>query len=78
MNQPRIEVADLVVRYGDVTAVDSIGFDTPGGGDLLGPPAAETTTLRAVAGLTPSGGIIRLNGVGVFRQWRPAFRPARR
>jgi ABC-type phosphonate transport system ATPase subunit len=27
MNQPRIEVADLVVRYGDVTAVDSIGFD---------------------------------------------------
>jgi iron(III) transport system ATP-binding protein len=70
MNQPRIEVADLVVRYGDVTAVDNIGFDIAPGElvTLLGPSGCgKTTTLRAVAGLeTPSGGIIRLNGNSVF------------
>jgi ABC-type Fe3+/spermidine/putrescine transport system ATPase subunit len=70
MNQPRIEVADLVVRYGDVTAVDSIGFDIAPGElvTLLGPSGCgKTTTLRAVAGLeTPSGGIIRLNGTSVY------------
>ena len=70
MNQPRIEVADLVVRYGDVTAVDSIGFDIAPGElvTLLGPSGCgKTTTLRAVAGLeTPSGGIIRLNGDSVY------------
>jgi ABC-type glutathione transport system ATPase component len=39
MNQPRIEVTDLVVRYGDVTAVDGIGFDIAPGElvTLLGP-----------------------------------------
>ena len=70
MNQPRIEVADLVVRYGDVTAVDSIGFDIAPGElvTLLGPSGCgKTTTLRAVAGLeTPSGGTIRLNGETVY------------
>ena len=70
MNQPRIEVADLVVRYGDVTAVDSIGFDIAPGElvTLLGPSGCgKTTTLRAVAGLeTPSGGTIRLNGDTVY------------
>jgi iron(III) transport system ATP-binding protein len=70
MNQPRIEVADLVVRYGDVTAVDSIGFDIAPGElvTLLGPSGCgKTTTLRAVAGLeTPSGGTIRLNGNSVY------------
>ena len=70
MNQPRIEVADLVVRYGDVTAVDNIGFDIAPGElvTLLGPSGCgKTTTLRAVAGLeTPSGGTIRLNGDTVY------------
>ena len=70
MNRPRIEVADLVVRYGDVTAVDSIGFDIAPGElvTLLGPSGCgKTTTLRAVAGLeTPSGGTIRLNGDTVY------------
>jgi iron(III) transport system ATP-binding protein len=70
MNQPRIEVTDLVVRYGDVTAVDSIGFDIAPGElvTLLGPSGCgKTTTLRAVAGLeTPSGGSIRLNGDTVY------------
>jgi ABC-type Fe3+/spermidine/putrescine transport system ATPase subunit len=70
MNRPRIEVADLVVRYGDVVAVNSIGFDIAPGElvTLLGPSGCgKTTTLRAVAGLeAPSGGAIRLNGDTVY------------
>jgi ABC-type Fe3+/spermidine/putrescine transport system ATPase subunit len=70
MNQARIEVTDLVVHYGDVTAVDGIGFDIAPGElvTLLGPSGCgKTTTLRAVAGLeTPSGGSIRLNGDTVY------------
>ncbi len=70
MNRPRIEVAELVVRYGDVTAVDNIGFDIAPGElvTLLGPSGCgKTTTLRAVAGLeTPTGGAIRLNGDTVY------------
>ena len=70
MNRPRIEVVDLVVRYGDVTAVDGVGFDIAPGElvTLLGPSGCgKTTTLRAVAGLeTPSGGSIRLNDETVY------------
>jgi len=70
MNRPRIEVADLVVRYGDVTAVDNVSFDIAPGEmvTLLGPSGCgKTTTLRAVAGLeTPSSGAIRLNGETVY------------
>ena len=58
------------MRYGDVTAVDDIGFDIAPGEmvTLLGPSGCgKTTTLRAVAGLeTPSGGSIRLNGETVY------------
>src|SRR5262249_25622630 len=65
-----IEVSSLVVRYGDVTAVNNIGFDIAPGEmvTLLGPSGCgKTTTLRAVAGLeTPSGGTIRLNGATVY------------
>jgi ABC-type Fe3+/spermidine/putrescine transport system ATPase subunit len=70
MNRPRIEVADLVVRYGDTPAVNDIGFDIAPGEmvTLLGPSGCgKTTTLRAVAGLeTPSAGSIRLNGETVY------------
>ena len=70
MIRPRIEVIDLVVRYGDVTAVDGIGFDIAPGElvTLLGPSGCgKTTTLRAVAGLeTPSSGSIRLNDTTVY------------
>jgi ABC-type Fe3+/spermidine/putrescine transport system ATPase subunit len=70
MNRPRIEVIDLVVRYGDVTAVDGVRFDIAPGElvTLLGPSGCgKTTTLRAVAGLeTPSGGSIRLNDETVY------------
>jgi iron(III) transport system ATP-binding protein len=70
VNRPRIEVSNLVVRYGDSTAVDGIGFGIASGEmvTLLGPSGCgKTTTLRAVAGLeTPSAGSIRLNDETVY------------
>jgi iron(III) transport system ATP-binding protein len=70
MNNPRIEVTGLVVRYGEVTAVDGVGFDIAPGElvTLLGPSGCgKTTTLRAVAGLeTPTSGRIRLNDSTVY------------
>jgi iron(III) transport system ATP-binding protein len=70
--RPRIEVTDLVVRYGDTTAVSGIGFAIAPGElvTLLGPSGCgKTTTLRAIAGLeSPTSGGIRLNGESV---WAP-------
>ena len=70
----RIEVTDLVVRYGDVTAVDNISFAIAPGElvTLLGPSGCgKTTTLRSVAGLeTPTAGSIRLNGETVYSERR--------
>ncbi len=69
-----IEVTDLVVRYGDVTAVDNISFAIAPGElvTLLGPSGCgKTTTLRSVAGLeTPTAGSIRLNGETVYSERR--------
>ena len=68
--RPRIEVEDLVVRYGDTTAVDRVSFAIAPGElvTLLGPSGCgKTTSLRAIAGLeNPSGGTIRLNGETVW------------
>ena len=54
MSETRIEVKDLVVRYGDAVAVNGVSF-TVGRGEhltLLGPSGCgKTTTLRAIAGL---------------------------
>jgi iron(III) transport system ATP-binding protein len=66
----RIEVRDLVVRYGEAAAVDGVSF-TVGRGEhvtLLGPSGCgKTTTLRAIAGLeTPSGGSIHINGQTMY------------
>ena len=66
----RIEVTDLVIRYGDVTAVAGINFSIAPGElvTLLGPSGCgKTTTLRSIAGLeTPSSGSIVLNGETVW------------
>jgi ABC-type Fe3+/spermidine/putrescine transport system ATPase subunit len=66
----RIEVSDLVVRYGDATAVDGVSFTVARGEHvtLLGPSGCgKTTTLRAIAGLeTPSGGAIRIGGQTMY------------
>ncbi len=65
-----IEVEDLVVKYGDTTAVDGINFNLRVGEHLtlLGPSGCgKTTTLRAIAGLEePSSGKITINGETVF------------
>ncbi len=66
----RIEVTDLVVRYGDAVAVNGVSF-TVGRGEhltLLGPSGCgKTTTLRAIAGLEqPSGGSISVDGQAMY------------
>ena len=70
VSQASIEVRDLVVRYGGITAVCGVTF-TVGAGEhltLLGPSGCgKTTTLRAIAGLErPSSGDIRIGGSPVF------------
>jgi len=77
-----IEVEDLVVRYGDVTAVAGISFEVHRGEHLtlLGPSGCgKTTTLRALAGLeTPASGEIRIDGRPVFSSRRGINVPAER
>ena len=70
MSSTRIEVSDLVIRYGDATAVNGVSF-TVGQGEhltLLGPSGCgKTTTLRAIAGLeVPASGSIRVDGKAMF------------
>ena len=66
MSVTRIEVKDLVVRYGDQVAVNGVSF-TVGRGEhvtLLGPSGCgKTTTLRAIAGL---GGRITIDGQTMY------------
>ena len=67
---PRIQVSGLTVCYGDVVAVDDIGFSIQPGElvTLLGPSGCgKTTTLRAIAGLEdPSAGEIRFGSEIVY------------
>jgi len=70
VNPTRIEVTDLVVRYGDAVAVNGVSF-TVGRGEhltLLGPSGCgKTTSLRAIAGLEqPVGGSIRIDGQAMY------------
>ena len=70
MSTTRIEVSDLVVRYGDAVAVNGVSF-TVGRGEhltLLGPSGCgKTTTLRAIAGLEqPLAGRIAIGGQAMF------------
>jgi iron(III) transport system ATP-binding protein len=67
---PHIEVADLVVKYGDAVAVRGVNFAVRRGEHvtLLGPSGCgKTTTLRAIAGLEkPSSGAIRIGGQAMY------------
>jgi iron(III) transport system ATP-binding protein len=70
VSETRIEVKDLVIRYGDTTAVNGVSF-TVGRGEhltLLGPSGCgKTTTLRAIAGLEqPVAGSIRIDGQAMY------------
>ena len=62
----RVGLVDLVKRFADVTAVDGITIDVPGGEffSLLGPSGCgKTTTLRLVAGFEqPTEGRILIDG----------------
>jgi ABC-type Fe3+/spermidine/putrescine transport system ATPase subunit len=77
-----IEVRDLVVRYGTVTAVGGVSFTVDAGEHLtlLGPSGCgKTTTLRAIAGLErPTSGEIRIAGAPVFSSSPSVNVPAER
>ena len=55
MTRPRIEVSDLVVRYGDATAVDGIGFDRAPGVlvTLVGPAGWALGNALLAAPISP-------------------------
>ena len=64
---PAIDVASLVVRYGDVLAVDGVSFTAEPGEvvALLGPNGAgKTSTVETLEGYRrPSGGTVRVLGL---------------
>lgn len=77
-----IEVKDLIVQYGHVTAVRGVNFAVRPGEQLtlLGPSGCgKTTTLRAIAGLEPpTSGEIIIGGTPVFSSFRRINVPAER
>src|SRR5437660_12826200 len=62
-----LEVRDLVVRYGEATALDGVSLQIERGEmvALIGPNGAgKTTLLNTICGiLDPSGGAYRVDGV---------------
>ncbi|MGD9805720.1 MAG: ATP-binding cassette domain-containing protein, partial [Hyphomicrobiaceae bacterium] len=79
---PVIEVENLSISYGNVTAVETVTFTVPAGEQLtlLGPSGCgKTSTLRAVAGLeTPTSGVIRVGGKPIYDSRLGANVPAER
>ena len=73
-----IEVESLVKRYGDLVAVDGIGFVAPAGAitGLLGPNGAgKSTTIGCISGLfEPSDGRVSVQGHDVVRDGLAARR----
>ncbi len=65
-----LEVSDLNIRYGDMTAVDGVSFSVKEGEifGLLGPNGAgKTSTLSAVEGLLkPDSGKVEIVGFNIF------------
>jgi branched-chain amino acid transport system ATP-binding protein len=65
MSTPILEVRDLSVSYGQISATQNISFTVPEGTivTVIGPNGAgKSTTLNAVAGLLPYRGTVMLNG----------------
>jgi branched-chain amino acid transport system ATP-binding protein len=66
---PLLEVSEVTVRFGGLTAVDRVSFRVAAGEicAVIGPNGAGKTTLfNAVAGnAVPQGGTIRLNGEAI-------------
>ena len=70
MSAPLLAVSDLHVRLGESHILQGVSFDVPAGGitALLGRNGVgKTTTLRAVLGLVPRHGSIRLDGEAIDR-----------
>jgi ABC-type branched-subunit amino acid transport system ATPase component len=62
---PALEVEDLTVRYGGVTAVEAVSLSVDAGAilTLLGPNGAgKTSLLHGVSGLVTANGTVRLQG----------------
>ena len=60
-----LSVTDLSVNYGDIAAVKGISFEVKRGEifTLIGANGAgKTSTLRALSGMRPYGGVVRLHG----------------
>jgi len=68
--QPVVQIRELVKRYGQFTAVDSVSLDVPAGGifALLGPNGAgKTTIIKMIMGmLKPTSGEVRVQGLDAF------------
>ncbi len=78
MNQPAVEVLDLVMRYGSTTAVDGLSLSIEPGTvtSILGPNGAgKTTTIETCEGFRePQAGSVRVLGLDPradARQLRP-------
>jgi peptide/nickel transport system ATP-binding protein len=76
-----LSVEGLTVKYGEVTAVNGISFEIAPGSvlGLVGESGSgKSTTARAVVGLVPSHGSIRVGDVDVSATPRRTARRARR
>ena len=74
VNEPILEVCDVVRQYASVTAVDGVSFRVPEGicFGLLGPNGAgKTTTIEIMEGiLAPTRGVVRYRGEPLGRRFR--------
>ena len=65
MPAPLLRVSDVTVRFGGLTAIDSVSFDVRPGEllGLIGPNGAgKTTALKSILGLTPFDGQLSVLG----------------
>lgn len=80
MNAASIEINDLVVRYGDFTAVDGLNLSIPAGQlfGFLGPNGAgKTSTIKVLTGNQhPTSGHVKVAGFAIpdrFEEAKPVF-----